>query len=71
MSYTQELKKFKESEKKLKTDLKWKNQEEKIRYYMSIPPKEKMEWLRQVQEFISSVSTKNQKVFLRKLREDR
>jgi len=69
MTYIQELKKFKKLRKKFKMDLKWESQKDKLRYYMSIPPKKKLEWLREMQEFISSVSTRNQKTFLRKLRE--
>jgi len=71
MTYAQELKKFKKLQKKFKMDFKWRSKEEKLRYYMSIFPKEKLELLRQIQEFISSVSIGNQKVFLRKLRESR
>lgn len=68
MSYIQELKKFKKLQQRFKMDMKWENQKDRLRYYMSIPPKKKLEWLRQVQKFLSSVSSENQKIFLRKLR---
>jgi len=71
MVYLQELKEFKKLQKRVKIGSKWKSQEERARYYMSIPPRKKLEWLREIQEFISSVSPRNQKVFLKKLREIR
>ncbi len=71
MSHMQELEKFEKLQKRFRMDSKWKSQGEKLRYYMSISPKKKLEWLRQIQEFISSVSPRNQKLFLRKLKVDR
>lgn len=71
MSYVQELKKFEKLRKRFKMDLKWESQEEKLRYYMSISPKKKLEWLRQMQIFLAKAMTKKQRHIYHKLRESR
>lgn len=50
---------------------KWESEEERLLKFMKIPPKKKMEWLRQMNEFLYKVSTKGQKVIYQKLRENR
>lgn len=71
MSYIQELENYKRLQKRFKMDLKFKSQEERLRYHMGVSPKKKLEWLRAVQEFICSVSPRNRKIFLRKLKLNR
>ncbi len=71
MSYAQELKRFEKLQKKYKRDLKWKSKKEELLYYMGISPKEKLEWLGQIQQFLNSVSLRNRKIFLEKLGMDR
>lgn len=43
---------------------KWESEEEKLKRYMKIPPKAKMEWLYEINEFLSKTSDKS----LRKIR---
>jgi hypothetical protein len=70
MTYISEHEKFKKLQKRFKFDLKWESQK-KLRYYMSISPRKKLEWLYQVQKFLVGVSPKKQKVYLRKLEVNR
>ena len=71
MTYIQELKKFKKLQQRFKMDMKWENQEDKLRYYMSIPPKKKLEWLQQMHEFLCKALTKKQRRIYYRLREIR
>jgi len=68
MFFIQELEKYKKIQKRFKMDLKFKSHEERLRYYMSVSPKKKLEWLRAVQEFMCSVSPRNRKFFERKFK---
>lgn len=49
----------------------WESENERLRRFMSIPPKKKMEWLRQMREFMRKVSTDKQKEVYWKLRASR
>jgi len=71
MPYIQELKKFKKLQKRFKIDSKWESQEEKIRYYMSISPKKKLEWLQEMHDFLRKALTKKEKRVYYRLRETR
>lgn len=71
MPYIQELKKFKKLQKRFKIDSKWESQEEKIRYYMSISPKNKLEWLQEMHDFLCKALTKKQRRLYYRLRETR
>lgn len=71
MSYIKELEKYNIIQKRFKMDLKFKSHEERLRYYMDVSPKKKLEWLRAVQEFMCSVSPRNRKLFEKKFRLNR
>ena len=47
----------------------WETENERLLRFMKIPPKKKLEWLRQMNEFIAKASSKRDKVLRRKLRE--
>lgn len=46
----------------------WETQEERLLKFMKIPPKKKLEWLRQMNEFIVKISSKRDKLMRWKLR---
>lgn len=46
----------------------WETQEERLLKFMKIPPKKKLEWLRQMNEFIVKISSKHDKLMRWKLR---
>jgi hypothetical protein len=48
---------------------KWESQEQRLKRFMRISPKKKMEWLYQMHEFLRSVLTKKNIEVYRKLRE--
>lgn len=48
---------------------KWETTEERLNKFIKISPKEKLEWLRQMLEFIEKFSTKNTLELRRKLKE--
>jgi hypothetical protein len=48
---------------------KWESEEERLLKFMKIPPKKKLEWLRQTNEFIVKYSSKRNRSIRRKLRE--
>jgi hypothetical protein len=50
---------------------KWESQDERLLRFMKIPPKKKLEWLRQMNEFRCRISTKRQRDIYQKLREGR
>jgi hypothetical protein len=47
---------------------KWETEEERLLRFTKIPPKRKMEWLRQMNEFIEKVSSKRDKRIRQELR---
>lgn len=47
----------------------WENEEERIRKGIRIPPKEKLRWLREINEFADKVLSDKQKEIRRKLKE--
>jgi len=49
----------------------WENEKERLSRFMKIPPKKKLEWLRQMNEFINKFSSKRSKSIRQKLREKR
>lgn len=49
----------------------WESEEERLLRFMRIHPKKKLEWLRQMNEFLCKVSTKRQRDIYQRLREDR
>ncbi len=49
----------------------WESEEERLLRFMRIPPKKKLEWLYQINEFINKYSSKQSRVIRRKLRESR
>lgn len=50
---------------------KWENQEERLLRFISIAPKKKLEWLRQMHDFLCKGLTKKQRYIYHRLREDR
>lgn len=48
---------------------KWESDEERLLRLMKIPPKKKLEWLRQIHLFIAKYSSKRNRSIRRKLRE--
>ena len=48
---------------------KWESEEERLLRYMRMPPKKKLEWLRQMQVFTAKFSSKRTAKIRRKLRE--
>ena len=46
----------------------WETEEERLLRLMRIPPYKKLEWLRQMNEFIAKYSTKRSKAIRKKLR---
>ncbi len=49
----------------------WETEEERLSRFMKIPPKKKLEWLRQMHEFMVKGSSKRTKMIRWKLREMR
>jgi len=49
----------------------WETEEERLLRFMQIPPKKKLEWLRQMHEFMVKCSSKRTKMIRWKLREIR
>jgi hypothetical protein len=47
---------------------KWESEEERLTRFMKIPPKKKLEWLRQMNEFMLKYSSKHSKLIRWKLR---
>lgn len=47
----------------------WETEEERLSRFIKIPPKKKLEWLRQMNEFIDKFSSKNSRAIRQKLRE--
>jgi hypothetical protein len=50
---------------------KWETDEERLTRFMKISPKKKMEWLRQMNEFVHKTSTKHTRAIRQKLRKSR
>ena len=50
---------------------KWETEEERLLRFIKIPPKKKLEWLRQMNEFILKCSSKRTRAIRRQLREIR
>ena len=50
---------------------KWESEEDRLLKFMRIPPKKKLEWLRQMNELLCRVSTKRQRDNFQRLREGR
>ena len=50
---------------------KWENQEDRLQRIMKISPKNKMEWLRQMNDFLRKAATKKQRDIYWSLRESR
>ena len=48
---------------------KWETQQERLKRFMKIPPRKKMEWLQQMNEFTLKTSSKRTMAIRRKLRE--
>jgi len=48
---------------------KWESEEERILRFMKISPLKKLEWLYQMNKFMSKFSSKRQKIIQQKLRE--
>lgn len=49
----------------------WETEEERLLRFMKIPPKKKLEWLRQMHEFMVKCSSKRTRLIRWKLRESR
>ena len=49
----------------------WETEEERLLRFMKIPPKKKLEWLRQMHEFMVKCSSKRTRAIRWKLRESR
>ena len=47
----------------------WESEEERLLRYMKISPKKKLEWLRQMNEFMAKFSSKKTRAIRQKLRE--
>ena len=47
---------------------KWESEEARLLRFMGIPPKKKLEWLRQINEFIVKCSSKRSRLIRWKLR---
>jgi hypothetical protein len=50
---------------------KWETDKERLLRFMKISPLKKMEWLREINEFVLKSSTKRSKAIRRKMREMR
>jgi len=48
---------------------KWESQKQRLQRFMKISPKDKMEWLRQMNDFLRKASTKKQRDIFWCLRE--
>jgi len=49
----------------------WEPEKERLLRFMKIPPKKKMEWLRQMNEFVAKYSSKEANLIRQKLRDYR
>ena len=49
----------------------WESEKERLLRFMRIPPRKKLEWLYQINEFINKYSSKQSRAIRRKLRENR
>jgi hypothetical protein len=47
----------------------WETEDERLLRFMKIPPKKKLEWLREMNEFMAKCSSKRTKSIRRKVRE--
>ncbi len=50
---------------------KWESEEERLLRFMKVSPKKKLEWLRQMNEFIEKASSKKDLLLRRKMRQTR
>jgi hypothetical protein len=50
---------------------KWETEEERLLRFIRIPPKKKLEWLREMHEFMVKCSSKRSRLIRRQLREIR
>lgn len=50
---------------------KWESEKERRLRFISVTPKKKLEWLRQMQSFLAKAMTKKQRHIYHKLRESR
>lgn len=50
---------------------KWESEQERLLRFIKIPPKKKLEWLREINEFIGKYSSKHNELIRRKLRKIR
>ncbi|MBL7157719.1 MAG: hypothetical protein ISS92_06145 [Candidatus Omnitrophica bacterium] len=50
---------------------KWKTRKEKLKKYSNIPPQQKLEWIRQMNEFFAKYANKKTRAIRQKLREAR
>ena len=49
----------------------WESRDEKLLRYMKIPPKKKMEWLKEMNESLDRLSTRRLRRIRQKIREER
>jgi len=49
----------------------WETEEERLLRFLKIPPKKKLEWLRQMNEFVAKCSSRRRKLIRRELRKIR
>ncbi len=50
---------------------KWESEEDKLKRYMKIPPKRKLEWLYEMNRFVNECSSPKTKAIRQKLRQAR
>ncbi|MDI6606799.1 MAG: hypothetical protein QME65_06645 [Candidatus Omnitrophota bacterium] len=50
-------------------NFKWESEEERILRFMKIPARKKLEWLRQINEFVHRFSSKRREKIRQRLRE--
>jgi len=50
---------------------KWETRKEKLKKYINIPPRQKLEWIRQMNEFFAKHTDKKTRAVRQKLRETR
>jgi hypothetical protein len=48
---------------------KWETDEERLLRFMMVPPKKKLEWLRQINKFITNYTSKRNLIIKQKLRD--
>lgn len=49
----------------------WESEKERLLRHMKIPPKKKLEWLRQMEDFITKYTSKNRMFIRKKLRQSK